>query len=163
MAVRHYDAYARGLWVGAVRWQAVPMWVAHTGQLTSRYKPCSCVNDGSFGCAVLAQASSPRGLMVQGDARVEEIDMLWEVTKQIEGHTICALGDAAAWPVQVRVFAGGMMLAAVQCGVCARNLLLSPISLYMRSALAASVCCDEFDTLLCCWHLNTGLDPPLPR
>ncbi len=31
---------------------------------------------------------------------VEEIDMLWEVTKQIEGHTICALGDAAAWPVQ---------------------------------------------------------------
>ena len=26
--------------------------------------------------------------------------MLWEVTKQIEGHTICALGDAAAWPVQ---------------------------------------------------------------
>ncbi len=23
-----------------------------------------------------------------------------EVTKQIEGHTICALGDAAAWPVQ---------------------------------------------------------------
>jgi len=35
-----------------------------------------------------------------GDARVEEIDMLHEVTKQIEGHTICALGDAAAWPVQ---------------------------------------------------------------
>lgn len=32
--------------------------------------------------------------------RLEEIDMLWEVTKQIEGHTICALGDAAAWPVQ---------------------------------------------------------------
>jgi hypothetical protein len=38
--------------------------------------------------------------MVKGDARVEEIDMLWEITKQIEGHTICALGDAAAWPVQ---------------------------------------------------------------
>ena len=35
-----------------------------------------------------------------GDADIEEIDMLWEVTKQIEGHTICALGDAAAWPVQ---------------------------------------------------------------
>merc|ERR1712013_931034 len=29
-----------------------------------------------------------------------EIDMLWEVSKQIEGHTICALGDGAAWPVQ---------------------------------------------------------------
>jgi NADH dehydrogenase (ubiquinone) flavoprotein 1 len=38
--------------------------------------------------------------MKKGDASVEEIDMLWEVTKQIEGHTICALGDAAAWPVQ---------------------------------------------------------------
>ncbi|KAK9797415.1 hypothetical protein WJX73_008558 [Symbiochloris irregularis] len=38
--------------------------------------------------------------MRKGDARLEEIDMLWEVTKQIEGHTICALGDAAAWPVQ---------------------------------------------------------------
>jgi len=38
--------------------------------------------------------------MVKGDATVEEIDKLYEVTKQIEGHTICALGDAAAWPVQ---------------------------------------------------------------
>lgn len=28
--------------------------------------------------------------------------MLEEITRQIEGHTICALGDAAAWPVQVR-------------------------------------------------------------
>jgi NADH dehydrogenase (ubiquinone) flavoprotein 1 len=26
--------------------------------------------------------------------------MLWELSKQIEGHTICALGDGAAWPVQ---------------------------------------------------------------
>jgi NADH-quinone oxidoreductase subunit F len=38
--------------------------------------------------------------MVKGNARVEEIDMLFEVTKQVEGHTICALGDAAAWPIQ---------------------------------------------------------------
>ena len=38
--------------------------------------------------------------MKKGDARLEEIDMLQELTKQIEGHTICALGDAAAWPVQ---------------------------------------------------------------
>ena len=29
-----------------------------------------------------------------------EIDLLLEVTKQVEGHTICALGDAAAWPIQ---------------------------------------------------------------
>lgn len=35
-----------------------------------------------------------------GDADLEEIDMLEEISYQIEGHTICALGDAAAWPVQ---------------------------------------------------------------
>jgi len=35
-----------------------------------------------------------------GDADISEIDMLHEVTKQVEGHTICALGDAAAWPIQ---------------------------------------------------------------
>jgi len=38
--------------------------------------------------------------LVRGEAEVEEIDMLINVTKQIEGHTICALGDAAAWPIQ---------------------------------------------------------------
>lgn len=37
---------------------------------------------------------------VDGDAKPEEIDMLWEISKQIEGHTICALGDGAAWPIQ---------------------------------------------------------------
>jgi NADH-quinone oxidoreductase subunit F len=35
-----------------------------------------------------------------GDADISEIDTLQQVTKQIEGHTICALGDAAAWPIQ---------------------------------------------------------------
>ena len=35
-----------------------------------------------------------------GDADIDEIDMLQTVTKQVEGHTICALGDAAAWPIQ---------------------------------------------------------------
>jgi NADH-quinone oxidoreductase subunit F len=35
-----------------------------------------------------------------GEAEIEEIDMLQQVTKQVEGHTICALGDAAAWPIQ---------------------------------------------------------------
>uniref|UniRef100_A0A7R9DQY5 NADH dehydrogenase [ubiquinone] flavoprotein 1, mitochondrial n=1 Tax=Timema poppense TaxID=170557 RepID=A0A7R9DQY5_TIMPO len=34
------------------------------------------------------------------NAQPAEIDMLWELSKQIEGHTICALGDGAAWPVQ---------------------------------------------------------------
>jgi NADH:ubiquinone oxidoreductase subunit F (NADH-binding) len=58
--------------------------------------------------------------MVTGDATIDEIDMLQEITTQvhyslvhlkyflhlltnglqIEGHSICALGDAAAWPVQ---------------------------------------------------------------
>merc|ERR1711991_574101 len=38
--------------------------------------------------------------MVAGNARKEEIDQLLELSYQIEGHTICALGDAAAWPVQ---------------------------------------------------------------
>lgn len=38
--------------------------------------------------------------MVTGDMKVEEIDMLEQVTRQVEGHTICALGDAAAWPIQ---------------------------------------------------------------
>ncbi len=38
--------------------------------------------------------------LVRGDARIEEIDLLQDVTTEIEGHTICALGDAAAWPVQ---------------------------------------------------------------
>ena len=33
-------------------------------------------------------------------ATAEELDLLQEVTTQIEGHTICALGDAAAWPIQ---------------------------------------------------------------
>ncbi len=38
--------------------------------------------------------------MAKGDARVEEIDMLLDVANEIDGHTICALGDAAAWPIQ---------------------------------------------------------------
>ncbi len=38
--------------------------------------------------------------MVEGRAEPSEIDTLEQVTRQIEGHTICALGDAAAWPVQ---------------------------------------------------------------
>ncbi len=46
--------------------------------------------------------------LVKGHATVDEIDMLIEITKQVEGHTICALGDAAAWPIQglIRHFRG---------------------------------------------------------
>ena len=38
--------------------------------------------------------------MAEGRAQKREIDMLLDVSKQVEGHTICALGDAAAWPIQ---------------------------------------------------------------
>ncbi|NQV48302.1 MAG: NADH-quinone oxidoreductase subunit NuoF [Rhodospirillaceae bacterium] len=38
--------------------------------------------------------------MADGNMTVDEIDLLEEVSRQIEGHTICALGDAAAWPIQ---------------------------------------------------------------
>jgi NADH-quinone oxidoreductase subunit F len=38
--------------------------------------------------------------LVTGNAEPAEIDLLLEVTKEVEGHTICALGDAAAWPIQ---------------------------------------------------------------
>ncbi|MCH8168483.1 MAG: NADH-quinone oxidoreductase subunit NuoF, partial [Proteobacteria bacterium] len=46
--------------------------------------------------------------LVTGDADPHEIDLLLDVTKQVEGHTICALGDAAAWPIQglIRHFRG---------------------------------------------------------
>ncbi len=57
-------------------------------------------------------------VFTQGDARVEEIDMLWEITKQIEGHTICALGDAAAWPVQVCVNICTLYKYSNSCMVC---------------------------------------------
>jgi NADH-quinone oxidoreductase subunit F len=36
----------------------------------------------------------------EGEGTPELIDRLYDVTKQVEGHTICALGDAAAWPIQ---------------------------------------------------------------
>ncbi|MCA3630572.1 MAG: NADH-quinone oxidoreductase subunit NuoF [Methylobacterium sp.] len=38
--------------------------------------------------------------MAEGRAQKREIDMLLDVTTRVEGHTICALGDAAAWPIQ---------------------------------------------------------------
>ena len=38
--------------------------------------------------------------MIKGDMVNKDVDKLLDVTKQIEGHTICALGDAAAWPIQ---------------------------------------------------------------
>ena len=58
--------------------------------------------------------------LVEGRAEVAEIDMLEQVTRQIEGHTICALGDAAAWPIQglIRHFRPAMeeRIAAYRAG-----------------------------------------------
>jgi NADH dehydrogenase (ubiquinone) flavoprotein 1 len=39
-------------------------------------------------------------VLVEGNAKPAEIDMIEELSRQMEGHTICALGDGAAWPVQ---------------------------------------------------------------
>jgi NADH-quinone oxidoreductase subunit F len=46
--------------------------------------------------------------MERGEAEKSEIDLLWDVSTRVEGHTICALGDAAAWPIQglIRHFRG---------------------------------------------------------
>lgn len=62
--------------------------------------------------------------MVDGRAEPSEIDTLEQVTRQIEGHTICALGDAAAWPIQglIRHF---------------RPVMEQRISDYKRSRIAA--------------------------
>jgi len=38
--------------------------------------------------------------LISGNLKIKDIDLLKNVCDQVEGHTICALGDAAAWPVQ---------------------------------------------------------------
>ena len=102
LAVRHHDAHEEG---------GRQVSTAHTAHLFSlpmhACEPClqACVSAGAGGapCGALPThtPSQPPPLFLRSAARrLEEIDMLWEVTKQIEGHTICALGDAAAWPVQ---------------------------------------------------------------
>lgn len=54
--------------------------------------------------------------ILEGNASVDEIDTLEEVTRQVEGHTICALGDAAAWPIQglIRSFRSEMEAKILQ-------------------------------------------------
>jgi NADH-quinone oxidoreductase subunit F len=37
--------------------------------------------------------------MVDGTAEISDIDLMETITRQVEGHTICAFGDAAAWPI----------------------------------------------------------------
>jgi len=73
--------------------------VAQIARLSSFYKHESCGQ-----CTPCREGtgwmSRVMNRMVKGNAELEEIDMLEEVTRQVEGHTICALGDAAAWPIQ---------------------------------------------------------------
>ena len=69
--------------------------------------PCRWVNNIYIYIYIYILSREGTGWMVDmlerfklGNASFAEIDQLWEITKQIEGHTVCALGDAAAWPVQ---------------------------------------------------------------
>ncbi|VDP91931.1 unnamed protein product [Echinostoma caproni] len=56
---------------------------------------------------------------VRGKAHKSEIDMLWEISKQMEGHTICALADGAAWPIQglIRHFRPELEARIAQAGI----------------------------------------------
>jgi NADH-quinone oxidoreductase subunit F len=69
------------------------------GRLSGFYKHESCGQ-----CTPCREGTGWMWRMMErlrtGQAELREIDMLFEVTKQIEGHTICAFGEAAAWPVQ---------------------------------------------------------------
>jgi NADH dehydrogenase (ubiquinone) flavoprotein 1 len=73
--------------------------IAAIGRLSAFYKHESCgqCTPCREGTTWLANMMTR---MESGNAEHGEIDMLDELTRQIEGHTICALGDAAAWPVQ---------------------------------------------------------------
>ncbi|KAK7487360.1 hypothetical protein BaRGS_00021449 [Batillaria attramentaria] len=59
-----------------------------------------CIPASSISTSTKAVVSAHLAERVVRHARTDEIDMLYELSKQIEGHTICALGDGAAWPVQ---------------------------------------------------------------
>ena len=66
---------------------------------------CKTLKQAGYEVVGLDRVSRPHTFkfmdrFVEGKAKAEEIDQLYDLTKQIEGHTICALGDAAAWPVQ---------------------------------------------------------------
>src|ERR671933_29237 len=67
--------------------------------------------------------------MVDGRAEVAEIDVLEQVTRQIEGHTICALADGGVWPVQglIRHFRPMMeeRIAAYKAGKAAPTMALA--------------------------------------
>ena len=73
--------------------------IAAISRISSFYRHESCgqctpCREGAPWLAAMMERFS------NGRGRRQEIDMLFELTKKIEGHTICALGDAASWPVQ---------------------------------------------------------------
>ncbi|KAI0988731.1 hypothetical protein GJ496_004621 [Pomphorhynchus laevis] len=72
-----------------------------------QHESCGQCTPCREGCSWLVKLMNR---FVIGDATVDEIDLMWSISKQIEGHSICALGDAAAWPVQglIRHFRGEM-------------------------------------------------------
>ena len=89
-----------------------------------------------------------------GDAKLEEIDMLYEISQQIEGHTICALGDAAAWPVQglIRAFRPEMEVSgrhAPCCGISRISRILGFLGFSDVVACAAWLACAVCAVRLC--------------
>jgi NADH-quinone oxidoreductase subunit F len=62
-----------------------------------KHESCGQCTPCREGTGWMWRVRQPHG---RGRAQKREIDMLLDVSKQIEGHTICALGDAAAWPIQ---------------------------------------------------------------
>jgi NADH-quinone oxidoreductase subunit F len=62
-----------------------------------KHESCGQCTPGREGCGWMMRVMDR---MVEGRAAVSEIDLLEDVSRRVEGHTICALGDAAAWPVQ---------------------------------------------------------------
>ena len=74
--------------------------IARTFQNIALFKGMSVLDNIMTGRITLMRSNMVDEAIWWGRAEREEIDMLWDVTRQVEGHTICALGDAAAWPVQ---------------------------------------------------------------
>lgn len=76
--------------------------VAAIGRLSAFYRHESCGQ-----CTPCREGTGWMERLLQrmlrgptGGARVSDIDVLLDLSRRIEGHTICALGDAAAWPIQ---------------------------------------------------------------
>ena len=109
--------------------------VAAIHRLAHLYKHESCVQ-----CTPCREGTSwIEDILIRmetGNADKREIPMLEEISRQIEGHTTCALGDVAAWPVQglIRNFKKDM-----------ENGIDNPESFDHDAAFRSAWCCDPFD------------------